>query len=150
MVTSEFYAGAPLTSISEGAFSGCQKLNITTLPIAIQELVASAFSQCKSLGNFDLRNCTSLKTIPSSCFAYCDNLRLVGDDLPENVTKVGSRAFIANTNLVLNFDHSNKLVEIESSAFERTPALTLSNLPSSLTTIRSKAFAGSASVVVSA
>lgn len=150
MVTSEFYAGAPLTSIGEGAFSGCQKLNITTLPIAIQELVASAFSQCKGLSNFDLRNCTSLKTIPSSCFAYCDNLRLIGDDLPENVTKVGSRAFIANTNLVLNFDHSNKLVEIESSAFERTPALTLSNLPSSLTTIRSKAFAGSASVVVSA
>ena len=148
MITSEFNSSAPVASIEESAFNNCGQLDITYLPTTLNELGVAAFSTCTNLQVVDLMGCTSLKTIPERCFVYCNNLKLLNEDLPSNITMIGKGAFSYDPSLVVNFAFNTGLTMVDTEGFNRTNSLTLANLPSKIEIIGNKAFAGSTAGVV--
>ena len=101
-----------VTSIGNGAFSGCSKLTEIAIPEGVTSIGDGAFYDCLSLtqiaipesvtsiGNGAFTDCSSLKeiTIPEGVtsigygtFAYCSNLKEIA--IPEGVTSIGDHAF---------------------------------------------------------
>ena len=78
-----------ILSIEEGAFAGCEKMEVIDLPSTVKRIGKDAFAGCKSLKTIILPE--GLTTIEDGAFAGCESLTEV--IIPSSVTRIGSGAF---------------------------------------------------------
>lgn len=78
-----------VTSISNGAFSGCSSLTSVTLPNGLKSIGHYAFQDCNSLTSITIPN--SVTSIGDSAFSGCSNLTSI--TIPNSVTSIGGNAF---------------------------------------------------------
>ena len=147
-----------VTSIGNGAFSGCNALQSVSIPDSVTSIENNAFSYCFSLqsvsipdnvtsiGNGAFNSCNALQSvsIPDSvtsigisAFYYCYALQSVS--IPYNVTSIGNGAFNSCFSLQ-SVSIPDNVTSIESNAFYYCRALQSVSIPDSVTSIGNGAF----------
>jgi hypothetical protein len=161
-----------VTSIGKTAFYGCTGLTSVTIPDLVTSIGSIAFSGCDHLEtvNFNAVNCTlaespfyecealitlnignEVTTIPDRTFNACRGLTSV--TIPNSVTSIGSSVFYACTNLTAITVDANNLYysSIDGVLFNKSQDILILyptgktgnyTIPSSVTSIRSRAFYG--------
>ena len=126
--------GYPVTSIGEGAFSGCSGLTNVTISSSVTIIGSWAFYGCSGL--------TSV-TIPSSigdyAFSGCSGLASV--TISDGVTSIGESAFSGCSGLT-NVTISSSVTIIGHGAFSVCSGLASVTIPDGVTSIEERAFAG--------
>ena len=135
------YNGKPVTSIADYAFMDSQLISVT-LPDSITTIGEGAFSGCKSLKSIVLPK--KLSEIPSLAFNKCSALSEI--TLPSSVTVLGAHAF-ANCSALQRINLNNVFFVYEY-AFFRCTSLTSVTLYEKLCNIGEMAF-GSCSMLTS-
>ena len=126
-----------ITSISEGAFSGCSGLTEVTIPDSVTEIGSYAFCGCSSLTGVTIPD--GVISIRSETFSGCINLASVV--LPENLLLIDYGAFM-NCSGLAGIEFPPTLTAIRHQAFNDCSGLTGITLPENLKCIGSVAFAG--------
>jgi len=85
----ERYRGKAVTSISEGAFSGCPSLKSITIPSSVTTIGNGAFSGCKFLTSITIPE--GVTTIGERAFYFCPSLTSIV--IPSSVASIGDGAF---------------------------------------------------------
>ena len=148
-----------VTTISEEAFNGCNKLTNITIPNSVTNIGNQAFAQCSRLTNINIPD--SITCIGKSTFSYCKSLTniIIPDSvaiidnyafykcigltsviIPDSVTSIGNHAFDYCTGLK-DITISNNVTDIEE-AFMNCVSLKNVTLPKSITVIGTSAFEG--------
>ena len=136
-----------VTSIGDGAFSGCHSLTDITIPSSVTTIGSSAFSYCSGLTNVAIP--TSVTSIGSSAF-YGSGLKSV--TIPSGVTSISPTAFNHCQDLTsITVDEGNGVYDsrdncnaiIKTSSNELVAGCPTTVIPSSVTSIGSSAFSGS-------
>lgn len=139
LATLTFESGSQLATIGEKAFYDCRALTGLTLPKAVKTLGPEAFSTCPFLTNLTFESGSQLETIGEKAFSDCRSL--TGLVLPKTVKTIAPEAFSRCQALVsLTFESDSQLETIGTSAFSGC-RLTALDLPASVMTIGSDAFA---------
>ncbi|MCB4798265.1 leucine-rich repeat protein [Neotamlana laminarinivorans] len=124
-----------VTSISEDAFSSCDRLLNVTLPETITVINNNAFYNCPRLESINIPE--SVNEIGDEVFYYCQALTNI--TIPEGVTTIGKYTFFYCTNLdTINLPST--INTIKTNAFSYCEGLVNINLPDALTTIENYAF----------
>lgn len=132
---SDLSAGAALTTIDNGAFVSCKKLETITLPASLTVLGSSTFNNCTALKTFTFP--ANIKEVSSQVLYNCQELESV--TLAEGTTRIGYSAFYNCSKLAtINLD-GQPLTRIDDSAFGNT-ALTTVSLPNTVTQMGSGVF----------
>ena len=153
-----------VTSIGNGAFSGCSGLTSVVIPNSVTEIGRSAFSDCSGLTSVVIPN--SVTEIGSGVFSGCSGLTSVV--IPNSVTEIGSGVFsgcsgltsvvIPNSVTALGWwvfngcssltsvIISNSVTDIGDYAFSECSSLTSVIIPNSVTDIGNYAFSGCSSL----
>lgn len=152
-----------VTSICEGAFSGCSGLTSVTIPNTLTSIGDGAFYGCSSLnsiiipdgvisiGNYAFEDCSGLTSvnIPDGVtsigdyvFAHCTGLASV--IIPNGVTSIGWQAFndCALTSIII----PNGVITIDDMAFVNCTDLTSVTIGNGVTSIGGSAFEGCTSL----
>ena len=124
-------------NLPEYAFSGVKTLKQVVLKNGVSALEKYMFDNCENLEDVSFEN-VSLKTISSSAFENCGNLKTI--TLPETVTKIDTYAF-ENCKKLEQIQIPSKTETIGRAAFLECSALQKINIPSSVKTIETWAFA---------
>ena len=116
-ITSLDLSGATsLTTISESAFQGCDKLTSLTIGGNIETIGLRAFKVCSKLEILDLSGATRLTEIGISAFESCTGL--TGVTIPSSVTTIGNYAFsFCDKFEYLDLSVATKLTNIDENAF---------------------------------
>lgn len=125
-----------VTSISEGAFSGCSSLTEVTIPDSVTEIGSYAFLGCSSLTGISIPD--GVVSIRSETFSGCTALTSV--TFPENLLLIDYGAFM-NCSELTAIEFPSTLVAIQHQAFYDCSGLTSITLPANLKRIGSVAFA---------
>ena len=112
------------TKIRDNAFSGCNKLALTSLPDDIVSIGVGAFLNCLSLAITSLPD--GLMSIGGEAFNNCPNLALTS--LPDGLTSIGDFAFGRCTGLT-SLTFMGAPTSIEPYAFDGCENLTTINVP---------------------
>ena len=91
------YRGIPVTSIGEGAFSGCRSLASVTIPEGVTSIEKSAFFGCGSLISITILS--SVLSIGRGALWWCSALSFVVFKKPEGWSACGAaldRALLAD------------------------------------------------------
>lgn len=125
---------ASVTSIGEGALSGCSRLTTVAIPVGVTRIGAAAFRDCSRLETVGIPD--SVTNIEDETFYGCSRLGTVV--IPYGVTSIGSYAFSESglTNLVI----PDSVTSIGNGAFAQN-GLTNLVVPVSVTNIAEGAFA---------
>ena len=124
-----------VSTVGDGIFSGCRKLQSINIPTSLTYIGWSMFSSCKSLKSFDIPNwVTEIKTY---AFHYCEGLEKVS--IPNSVRVIGARAFKDCTGLT-SITIPNSVDSIAHDAFNQCKGLKSVTIPSSVRTIGNYAF----------
>jgi len=94
-VIPEIVDGCPVTSIGDGAFSGCEGLTSVTLPASLTSIGYNAFGYCTSLSGIAIPE--GVTSIGDWAFGYCEGMTSV--TLPASLTSIGEGAFTSCTSL---------------------------------------------------
>ena len=86
-----FAKGSQLTSIGYSAFQYCTSLTSIEIPASITSIGGDAFFECKKLKNVIFDDNSQLESIGGRAFYNCDNLQSI--TIPEGVTNIGGSAF---------------------------------------------------------
>ena len=162
IVQGDLVIPAGVTSIGEGAFSGCSGLTSVEIPAGVTSIGYSAFHGCSGLTSveipagvtsigsrafYECRGLTSVEipagvtSIGEGAFSGCSGLTSV--EIPAGVTSIGSWAFGGCSGLTsVTFGEGSQLESIDSSAFRECSGLTSVEIPASVTSIGIYAFDG--------
>ena len=134
-----------ITSINLRAFERCENLESINLPNSITTIGERAFERCENLKNVNFP--ISLTSIGKEAFKDCNALTEI--TIPDSITILNEGIF-DSCELLQTVNLSNNLTEIGASAFNYNYSLTnLSAFPSTLKTIRDRAFSGIAVTSIS-
>lgn len=145
----EYNFPTTLTRIGKQAFAHCYHLRSFTIPDSVTEIGVEAFDTCEDLTTLVIG--TGIDTIPEYAFADCSKLTSI--TIPGNVKTIENDAFVGCSS-VTSLTFNEGLTTIGNAAFMWTtafddgevyqtqnPALTAIELPNSLVSIGSSAFA---------
>ena len=135
-----------VTSIGNGAFSGCSGLKSITIPNSVTSIGNYAFANCSGLTSVTIPN--SVTSIGNYAFYNCSGLTSV--TIPNSVTSIGDVAF-ANCSSLTSVTIPNSVTSIGDLAFDYCSGLTSVTIGSGVTSIGSSAFqgcSGLASIIV--
>lgn len=127
--------GKGVTSISAGAFKGCENLTNVTLPDGLTSIGPAAFQGCKSLTSVTLPE--GMKSIETVAFSGCSGMTEIV--IPSSVKSIGQQA-LANCSSLTNVVLPEGLISIADGAFAECRSLTSITIPESVTTIGEDAF----------
>ncbi len=105
-----------VTSIGDGAFSGCSGLTSITIPGSVTNIWSEAFCDCRGLTSVTIPG--SVTNIWSGAFENCRGLTSV--TIQDGVTNIWSGAFYNCTGLT-SITIPNSVTNIGSNAFYQTP-----------------------------
>lgn len=147
-----------VTSIGDGAFSGCDNLTEAIIPESVTSIGDSAFTVCSnlteitipegvtSIGDSAFYGCTTLTgiTIPESVTsigngAFSGCTALTGITIPDRVVSIGDNAF-SNCSDLFSISIGNSVASIGQGAFSSCDSLESILLPDSLGRIESETF----------
>ena len=131
-----------VTSIGEGAFSGCNKLASVTISNSVTSIGVSAFSGCSGLTSITIPN--SVTRIEDFAFSSCSGLASV--TIPNSVTSIGDYAFSYCSGLT-SVTIPNSVTYIGERAFYNCTSLSCATIGNSVTTIGRYAFDGCSSLI---
>ena len=145
--------GVTVTSIGDGAFSGCVSLTSVTIPDSVTSIGEWAFYECESLTSVTIPD--SVTSIGNRAFCYCSSLTSV--TIPDGVTSIGRGAFgncaaltgiwVTEGNSYYSSDASGVLFSKDKTTLVQCPGtLAECTIPDSVTSIGDWAFAGCTSL----
>ena len=108
-----------VTSIGEGAFSGCSGLTSVTIPNGVTTIGNEAFEVCSSLTSITIPN--SVTSIGDWAFSHCTGLTSI--TIPSSVTSIGDYAFY-NCSGLTSITIPSSVTSIGGGAFEYCSGLT--------------------------
>ena len=124
-----------VTSIGDGAFSGCRGLTELILPNSVTSIGDYAFFGCSGLTELTLPN--GVMSIGGNAFEGCSGLTEL--TLPNSVTSIADDAFHGCRGLT-ELTLPNSVTSIGDGAFRGCRGLTKLTLPNSVTSIGESAF----------
>ena len=81
--------GHTVTSIGDGAFVYCNKLETVTLPDSVTSVGAVSFIECENLKEVHLGN--SVRSIGANAFMHCKSMEKL--TIPQSIEEIGYGAF---------------------------------------------------------
>ena len=126
-----------MTSIGDGAFSGCISLTGLIIPDSVTSIGESAFTGCAGLTSLDIPS--SVKSVGDSAFEGCAGLTSV--NIPNSMTSISWGVFEGCVSLA-SVSIPNSVEIINNRAFYDCGALTEVKIPSSVTSIGWNSFYG--------
>ena len=128
-----------MTSIGDGAFSGCSSLTGIEIPSGVTSIGSGAFSGCSSLTSIEIPS--GVTSIGGSVFSFCSRLTRVTFGEDSQLTSIGNEAF-RDCSKLADIALPQALVTIGDYAFLVCSSLTGIEIPSKVTSIGSSAFWG--------
>ena len=150
--------GNGVTTIGRGAFYQCTSLDTVSIGNSVTSIGQSAFMDCKSLTSIDIPN--SVTSLGNSAFLQCDSLKTIA--IGCNVSNFGEAVFsncysissvfwnvkqcadftgnIWNTIAIENFVFGDSVEYIPAFLCNRQKSITSITIPTSVTSIGTKAF----------
>ena len=142
--TNELIAGcknttipSSVTSIGNGAFSGCSGLSSITIPSSVTSIGNNAFSSCSGLTSITIPG--SVTSIGDYAFSGCRGLTSI--TIPGSVTSIGE-SVIMDCDSLTSVTIQDGVTSIGKKAFYECRGLTSVTIPGSVTSIGNYAFSG--------
>ena len=126
-----------ITSISDGAFSGCTSLESITIPDSVTSIGDNAFTHCTLLKSITIPD--SVTSIGKWAFESCESLNSV--TLSKNVTSIGFKAFQYCKSLT-EINIPNSVTSIADCSFSGCESLKEIIIPDGVTSIGNCSFYG--------
>lgn len=130
-----------LEDITDELFSGNKNLSTIQIPLTVEQIGGSAFSECISLKSIKLTNNdienANIESIGNYAFKNCNSLTHIV--LPNSITSIGEGAF-ESCEILSNIILPNDLNTIALNSFKACKSLTSITIPSNVTTIGKNAF----------
>lgn len=130
-----------MTTIEEGAFSGCSGLTSITIPDGVTTIGVDTFENCNSLASFSGRYASSdhrSLVMDGKLIAFAP-AGLTSYTTPDGVTTIDDGAF-SNCSSLTNLTLSDDVTTIDDGAFLSCSGLTTITIPAGVTAIGNDTF----------